>query len=1381
MPRPVGDPSISGSGSELLRRVDVASGNLNLMMTDLAIPARGPDLTIIRAYNSRSTQWTFNFEAKISFVPATYNRQLTIGPREDGRTDSWFKDMNGVWYSLNPGNFEQLEQLPNGTFVLYTQENLWYGFASPTGVEAGRLQKISDRDGNSINFTYNGSNQLATISDASSRSLTIARDAGGRVSSITDFGGRSVQYGYNSSSGMIVSARNMRGKQSNYSYAAGNNKLLTQATDPRGNAQLTVTYHAPSANITRVASVAHGAAHPWSFTYGTASGRAATLVTRPSVNGVDHNIGFIVDDARTQVLERFDSLTGVTKQRYKSAADRKRLADFGLIDESYAPSNAKTTIGYVDDRHGNPQAVTDALNRTTAMTWGSVAGQSNLTPMTSVSVPGVATPATFGNFTQAGKAQIATAPTGATRYASYTAAGLLSSTTDPRGATTQYAYTQNAADSNGQALGLPTRITNALNGVGGANGIVDIFYDKFGQVKSIKDTRNRVTTYTHDANGNVLTVTDSDGKVTTLAYDDSDNLISIRDPRNNTLHFEYDSLNRKIEEWYLVSGERRSRLFYYDALGRIERVTNEKGNQGTLRYDARGRVSSRVNPLLVTDVSYTYDSNGNVKTATDGAGRVVSYDYDTLDRLVRTTDALGNYEQYTYNTQGLVSQKRDPRGQTTHYRYDDMGRLTHVVDPDGPSDAGDSAANVTVASYDANGNLVQVRDRKNQITKYDYDLLNRVTKLTDAMNREWRFQYFDDGAIKSTTTPSNATTSYTYDNVGRVKTIAYPGGPNVTYSYDANGNRTQMVDGNGTTSYSYDEMNRLVSMNDAFGNLVGWRYDKAGYLDRLTYPGNRAVNYIVDAAGRLQSITDWLNHQTSYARDNSGFITQITYGNGASISRTADAAGRLVNLVNRKSGGGIISSHSLTLDGAGLPTSANLDLPLMPTNLGKNVAMLYDASNRLTSAGGATMVNDLDGRLVTDNSGSSAVAYVYNAQDLITSVSKAGAVTDTYLYDGDGHRVAHTRNGQTTRFVQDPTGGNMYRLLLETSASNTPQNYYIHGDGGLVSQINGSEHRYYHFDQTGNTIALTNNAGNVTDTYAYEPFGNTTSQGTSHNPFRFVGQFGVVDDGNGLQHMRARYYRPDLRRFVSLDALYGQVTDPMSLNRYQYVMGNPIIGIDPTGLSTSTMLDEDIERARESIKSAKNAQQKNLAFRHWKSLKHQKAQQAPLYDLVSSSELSQNSPLTGPGSSMPSSNPSGSLSAIPSKPSATVNVVATISTNVIVKTDYSSYMHSTLKVLDNVDKVTKGVDITLRTTKMYDYLLNSSDMNLEFTKHCESLNSGGPIMPYINCLQAQKEFQQNSFQGLPVTVSKPLLATLADIVSIATGAPVKDLCPECYK
>ena len=49
--------------------------------------------------------------------------------------------------------------------------------------------------------------------------------------------------------------------------------------------------------------------------------------------------------------------------------------------------------------------------------------------------------------------------------------------------------------------------------------------------------------------------------------------------------------------------------------------------------------------------------------------------------------------------------------------------------------------------------------------------------------------------------------------------------------------------------------------------------------------------------------------------------------------------------------------------------------------------------------------------------------------------------------------------------------------------------------------------------------------------------------------------------------MRARYYSPELRRFINADIVPGEISDSTSLNRYAYVNGNPVSNIDPLGLS----------------------------------------------------------------------------------------------------------------------------------------------------------------------------------------------------------------------
>ena len=51
----------------------------------------------------------------------------------------------------------------------------------------------------------------------------------------------------------------------------------------------------------------------------------------------------------------------------------------------------------------------------------------------------------------------------------------------------------------------------------------------------------------------------------------------------------------------------------------------------------------------------------------------------------------------------------------------------------------------------------------------------------------------------------------------------------------------------------------------------------------------------------------------------------------------------------------------------------------------------------------------------------------------------------------------------------------------------------------------------------------------------------------------------------GLQHLRARYMDPGTGRFISRDTWAGDYDDPMSLNKWMYVMGNPVNYVDPIG------------------------------------------------------------------------------------------------------------------------------------------------------------------------------------------------------------------------
>ena len=190
---------------------------------------------------------------------------------------------------------------------------------------------------------------------------------------------------------------------------------------------------------------------------------------------------------------------------------------------------------------------------------------------------------------------------------------------------------------------------------------------------------------------------------------------------------------------------------------------------------------------------------------------------------------------------------------------------------------------------------------------------------------------------------------------------------------------------------------------------------------------------------------------------------------------------------------------------------------------GAQMSFVYDSANRLISAGGNT--------------------YTYNVEDVRVR-NLCGESETTYAYN---------------------TNGRLSQLLVKTTDDVVTK--YVYGIG-LIGEETGSSFKTYHFDYRGSTAAITDINGNITDTFTYDTYGNLVSRtGTSEIIFLYNGRDGVVTDENGLIYMRARYYSPELRRFINADIIAGEISNAITLNRYAYANGNPVSNIDPFGLS----------------------------------------------------------------------------------------------------------------------------------------------------------------------------------------------------------------------
>jgi RHS repeat-associated protein len=136
-------------------------------------------------------------------------------------------------------------------------------------------------------------------------------------------------------------------------------------------------------------------------------------------------------------------------------------------------------------------------------------------------------------------------------------------------------------------------------------------------------------------------------------------------------------------------------------------------------------------------------------------------------------------------------------------------------------------------------------------------------------------------------------------------------------------------------------------------------------------------------------------------------------------------------------------------------------------------------------------------------------------------------------------------------------------LVEETNSSGAAVARYSQGltvDEPLA-MLRSSTTSYYHADGLGSVTSISNSAGALAQTYAFDSFGNqTASSGSLTNPFRFTAR--DFDSETNLYFFRARYLDPVAGRFIREDPLRFGAGDT---NFYSYVSQNPVNYTDPSG------------------------------------------------------------------------------------------------------------------------------------------------------------------------------------------------------------------------
>lgn len=203
---------------------------------------------------------------------------------------------------------------------------------------------------------------------------------------------------------------------------------------------------------------------------------------------------------------------------------------------------------------------------------------------------------------------------------------------------------------------------------------------------------------------------------------------------------------------------------------------------------------------------------------------------------------------------------------------------------------------------------------------------------------------------------------------------------------------------------------------------------------------------------------------------------------------------------------------------------------------------------------------DANGNMTSDGT----TCYHYNEANQMDKVTKCATnqVVAEYVYDYNGNRMVKKNYTNGAHVNTVTSWSDSYETKVNVGGSTENTTYYFANKELFAKKNPDGSKYYYHNDHLGSASVLSSSTGALVESTTYDPWGNIKTGGTK-SKFLYTGQ--EHDSESKLHYYNARYYDPHIRRFTQPDTFIQDVYNPQSLNRYSYVLNNPLKYTDPTG------------------------------------------------------------------------------------------------------------------------------------------------------------------------------------------------------------------------